>query len=286
MLKRLAIGLLLASASASLATAADLMVEPAPVEAPAPAISGDVSFWVGGIYLDDIGEDATYDGSNFGGAGRISVPVGSDLALQFDASAEKLNGVDDNPYSVWDIAGHLSWRQNGNLLGGFVSYGQDHDWWDESVATVGVEGIATMDNLQFYGQVGYTATVDGDDDIKAVYGRGEVRYFLTPNFQLTGSLGLLHQEYDGGADTIEGVNWGAALEYRFDDSPLSLFVSYVGNHEQETDEDEEWATHALMVGAKFSFGSESLQDAATNGATLRDYNPVTGYGFDRYNDFE
>lgn len=283
MLKRFAAGLLLATASATMSMAADLVVEAAPVEPPAPAVSGDVSIYLGSLYIDDIGDDSTYNGTTYGVAGRVNLPIAPEISIQADLSGEKLNG--DYAYSVYDLAGHVSWRKDGVLVGTFASVGVDEDWWDETVATGGVEGQVTMDNVQLYGQLGYTASVGGDDDISAWFVHGEARYFVTPNLQLTGSVGVLHQEYHDG-DPLEGVNWGASAEYRFDDSPISIFASYVGNYETEDQEDEKWATHALLVGAKFSFGSESLQDAAVNGATLRDYNPITGYGFDRYNNFE
>lgn len=286
MMKRILLGLLLAGSGSTLAMAADLMVEPAPVvEAAAPAISGDVEVFAGVIYLDDYYEDESFNGSTYGAAGRISIPVGSDFSIQLDASAEAPKGIDGDDYSVWNLAGHVSWRQDGNLLGVFASYGQDHDWWDADFATVGLEGIATLDNLQLYGQVGYSTSVTDGEDENSIYGRGEARYFLTPNFEITGSAGLFRTEYSGD-DVINGVTWGAALEYRFDDSPISLFTAYEGSYSDEPDEEESWAVHTLKVGARFSFGSDTLQDAATNGATLRDYNPFTGYAFDRYGDFE
>ena len=44
--------------------------------------------------------------------------------------------------------------------------------------------------------------------------------------------------------------------------------------------------HAAVVGIKFNFGSDSLAGAAKSGATLRDYNPLTGYEHLRYTDWE
>lgn len=287
MINKIAIAALLSCAVPGLAMAADLMVEPAGIveTGNASLFAGDVSGYVGYLRLEDYYDDAySFDGSNWGIAARGNIPLADSFAMQVDLSAESLQGYFD--YATLDAAMHLNWRQDGNLVGVFGSVGADQNIWDTTFGTIGVEGVVTLDNLQFYGQVGYSADLEDNTNVNAVYGRGEVRYFATPNLVATASLGAVREDYSDGDDVIEGVNWGASLEYRLDDSPLSIYAAYQGNYDKEADEDESWAVHALMVGAKFSFGTDSLQEAATKGATLRDHNPLSGYGMQRYNDYE
>lgn len=213
------------------------------------------------------------------------------MSAQFDLSGEALNGNDaESDYATMEAAAHVNWRTSDLLLGVFGSVGAMSDsdgvvFGDGTFATIGGEAMSTMDNIQLYGQLGYSKGFGDVDDVSALYARGEIRYFVSPNMVVSANVGVAQVSYSSD-DEIGALQWGAKAEYRFDDSPISIYASYQGNHQSEPDEDEEWTTHAAIVGIKFNFGSDSLQDAATSGATLRDYNPLTGYEHLRYTDWE
>jgi hypothetical protein len=272
------------------------MIDAGVVEAPAAAstLSGDFEGYIGGLSLTDANEIYSFTGYLLGGAARVNAWLSDEVSAQFDLSGEALNGGDpdgeSSDYATMEAAAHINWRTSDLLLGVFGSVGalSDSDdvvFGDGTFATIGGEAMSTMDNIQLYGQLGYSKGFGDVDDVSALYARGEVRYFVSPNMVVSGNVGVAQVSYSSD-DKIGVLQWGAKAEYRFDDSPISIYAAYQGNHQSEPDEDEEWTVHAAMVGIKFSFGSDSLQDAATSGATLRDYSPLTGYEHLRYTDWE
>lgn len=296
-MKRLTLAALTLAAMSSTAIAADLMIDAGVVEAPAAqaaALSGDFEGYVGGLSLTDADETYSFNGYLLGGAARVNAWLSDQVSAQFDLSGEMLNGGDpdgeSSDYSVLEAAAHVNWRTSDLLLGVFGSVGamSDSDYaalGDGSFATIGGEAMSTMDKIQLYGQVGYTKGFGDVDDVSALYARGEIRYFVNPNMMLSADIGAARVEY-GKSDQIDAVRWGAKAEYRFDDSPISIYAAYQGNYQTESDEDEEWTVHTALVGIKFNFGSDTLEDAAKSGATLHDYNPITGYEHLRYVEWE
>jgi hypothetical protein len=277
------------------AYAADLMPEmklQGVVQADAPAaMTGDGTFYVGGLSLTDYYDDAySFTGGIVGASGRVNIWFGPEMSGQLDVSGEHLtSGYDsDYDYSVYNAAAHLSWRPDTRLLGVFGSVGStDNDNMGGTFATVGVEGQVDLGQVQLYGQAGLTRSLDTEDpdyDVSAPFIRGEARYFVDPNLMLSANAGYTQITYDG-PDKLDGYSWGAAAEYKFDDSPMSVFASYQGSYEDEPDEPgESWAKHAVLVGVKISDGT--LEEAAKSGATLRDYNPITGYEHLRFTNWE
>lgn len=296
-MKRLSLAALTLAAMSSTAFAADLMIDSGVVEAPAAAastLSGDFEGYVGGLSLTDADETYSFTGYLLGGAARVNAWLSDEVSAQFDLSGETLNGGDpdgeSSDYSVLEAAAHINWRTSDLLLGVFGSVGamSDSDYaalGDGSFATIGGEAMSTMDQIQLYGQVGYTKGFGDVDDVSALYARGEIRYFVNPNMMLSANIGAARVDY-GKSDQIDAVRWGAKAEYRFDDSPISIYAAYQGNYQTESDEDEEWTVHTALVGIKFNFGSDTLEDAAKSGATLHDYNPITGYEHLRYVEWE
>lgn len=290
-MKTFTLAALTLAAMSSTAFAADLMIDSGVVEAPAApsTLSGDFEAYVGGLSLTD--DSSSFNGYLLGGAGRVNAWLSDEVSAQFDLSGEAVNGSDsESDYATMEAAAHVNWRTSDLLLGVFGSVGAMSDsddvvFGDGSFATIGGEAMSTMDNIQLYGQLGYTKGFGDVDDVSALYARGEIRYFVSPNMVVSANLGAAQVSYSSD-DEIGALQWGAKAEYRFDDSPISMYAAYQGNHQSEPDEDEEWTVHAAIVGIKFNFGSDSLQDAATTGATLRDYNPLTGYEHLRYTDWE
>ena len=259
-----------------------------------PAMSGDIVAYAGFTRLtDDYDSDYSFSPSVIGGAGRVNIWLAPQWSTQFDLNAERDSGrAVGSTYSDTSInlAGHASWRSNGFLLGAMASIGSDNDdSWNGRFATGALEGQATFGNFQLYAQGGFTdsLSIDNYSFVTARYIRGEARYFATPNLMLAANLGYVHETYDS-SGPLKATTWGADIEYKFDKSPVSIFASYQGSYTSEDPDEsgETWKTHTVLAGVKFSFGDQTLQSAAVSGATLRDYNPISGYSRLRYNNWE
>eukprot|EP01037_Dinobryon_pediforme_P022575 gene22575-23777_t len=264
-----------------------------------PAMSGDIVAYAGfSRLIDDSDSTESFSPSVIGGAGRVNIWLAPQWSTQLDLNAERTSGKADGS-NVSDtsvnLAGHASWRSNGFLLGALASIGSDNDDkssghnWNGRFATGALEGQATFGNFQLYAQGGFTdsLSIDTYSFVTARYIRGEARYFATPNLMLSANLGYVHETYDS-SGPLKATTWGADVEYKFDKSPVSIFASYQGSYTSEEPDEpgETWKTHTVLAGVKYSFGDQTLQSAATSGATLRDYNPITGYSHLRFNNWE
>ena len=289
MRRSILVGAALASLSAG-AYAADM---PGTVQVSQPqGVSGDAMLYVGGLSLTDTSVDEAEDLSSrlAGGAGRVNVWLTPEIAAQFDASGERLSDDLGDDYSVYDGAAHLNWRKDDFLLGVFGSIGSsDNQNMDGTFVTAGAEAQVDIGQVVLSVQGGETrsiATANPDYDVVAPYVRGEIRYFLTPNLVVSGNAGAMYETYDDPDEPLSATTWGAEVEYRFDNSPISIFAGYQGSYEAENTEARYWTKHAVVAGLKFNFGTDTLQAAAKSGPTLRDYNPITGVQSVRYNNWE
>jgi hypothetical protein len=265
------------------AQAADLGARYNPVTA-APAaqqISGDVTIYGGWMRSDYNGDD--FSSGIIGGAGRANVWLNPGMSVQFDLSAEGVN--EDSGYYVYGVvnaAAHVSWRNPGYLLGLYGSVGQNSDW-EETFATVGVEGQTYLGPITLYGQAGYTFGVSGDwnDDPHGGFVHLEGRYFFNPDLMLSANVGYGHGEYnDGTAYDFDLWRWGAKLEAKLPNSPFGGYLEYQGQRADYNSDDRE-TSHAFLVGLKLHFNNQSLQSASQAGATLQDNNFFTGANFFR-----
>jgi len=171
------------------------------------------------------------------------------MTLQLDVQADGTNYNNVNaPGRASEhsflIGGHWSWRDPRYLWGLFGAAGdatgQDIGCCNNTSSyrhgIIGGEAQAYLGNFTLYGQIGYDTTIgspvgNGIDNTDAVFGRGTVRYYLTPNTRLEGT-GL----YAGGRQSFTGVGapsrdfniWlaRAKLEHKFAGSPFSAFVAY------------------------------------------------------------
>lgn len=202
---------------------------------------------------------------------------------------------DDVPYQFdrqsLDGALHLFYRDEGSfLLGGFAQLGTTtlssnilSGIPDTGRGYVGVEGQVYIDNLTLYGQVGlaqYDFGSPGMDSISGAFGTIEARYFLTPNFKVAATAGLLNLDFSDtpGIDDMTTLKLGASAEYKLDDMPVSVFASidYSGLSFGGASMSDYHETR-VMVGLKFAMGEETLFDHDRSGVTLK---PVEfgGYG--------
>ena len=97
-----------------------------PITAPPASqqVSGDLALY-GGFFStnSDDSKSSTDSGSLIGGLARVNVWLAPGISSQFDLLGEHYNYSGGYGPTVVDIAGHLSWRDPGKLLGVFGSIG-------------------------------------------------------------------------------------------------------------------------------------------------------------------
>ncbi len=233
-----------------------------------------------------------WDSKNFGGAGRVAVPVDHFL-LQFDAwfntwfgsgTETAFFGSSDYDWSQnqGGVAAHLAWLLDGTMIGGLVSIGSDMSDYriDGQYANTALEGMVDFENVRLYGQVGYTAAVAGDatsENVHAVYAHGVIGYYIDPNLVLSANLGVNQYTEDGGEEVFNNLLWGARVEKRFEGTPISAYLAYSGWGWDGSDPDETWngTEHGIFAGVRVAFGDSSLQDL-DHTVGLTDMNPIYG----------
>jgi hypothetical protein len=189
-----------------------------------------------------------------------------------------------NTYS--GIAGHLTWRTEGQRLGVFASYGNEAD--TGTLGSVGLEAVYNLNNLRFYGQIGVSSGFSGsvaDNAARDWYARGITAYYFTPNFVLSGNLGYdaWSDKSDGGT-TINSPIWGARLEYKPDSMPVSGFLAYAGRSWSGSNQGPgRWsiAENAVLVGIRVLFDSNGRTTLRQieDSVGLSDMNPSYGDPF-------
>lgn len=217
-------------------------------------------------------------------------------------SASGFGGQIDNVYSrqrigsgatinTTDLAGHLYYR-NSNYLLGVMAQRRTFDFSlhtgdpsadlsaDASMDLVvsdrtflGLEGQAYFGDLTVAVQGGKQTL--GSPILKAQSGSNpdgsfanvQTRYFIKDNWRVDGSISYGNIDVMSGSLKSKGLALGT--EYRFSDSPISVFAKYdyLDNSAGSTD----LKNHRAMVGVKFNFGKETLKSRDRDGASL---NPV------------
>lgn len=209
---------------------------------------------------------------------------------------QQFNADDEYKYTEIDGAAHLFYRDPMKfLVGGFAQIGNHHESdsgkysADYGRTFIGAEGQAFLDKVTLYGQVGVVLADFSDNDsgptvnARGFFATGEFRYFLTPNFKIDvhGGLSKLTPEDVSGSDlSTVNYNFGGGVEYRFDDSPLSLFAKADAIWADGTF-DNTSTDFRILVGIKGSFGTDTLFDRDRNGASLKPVLPDLA-SFDPY----
>lgn len=268
-------------------------------------VSGEVETFSGFMLYGSESGDTEYseDDSQFvsGVLGRLSLPLGDNLSVQMDGELEYSTTAltderqDDLFQNSFLFGGHLSWRDPQTaLFGGFASFGSgEHD--DDSDGSprydfyaVGAEAQFYLDDLTFYVQGGYidgatnsTVGIIDDDGLRdAFFGRGIVRWFMTPDSRLQAEFAYV----DGDIETNENpvseqtiVEWGVRYDTVIPGLPIlgdsNVFVGYRGAHYEKDDPNNagdaaEFVDHTIMVGFTHRFGTQSIKETDRYGATL------------------
>lgn len=255
------------------------------------ALAGDASGFVslgGGLHVIDVAYDSggeTLNGFAVEGAASGVYTFTPVLGIQGDVvlASQRMNSLTDGDSSDTmsvDAAVHAFYREPERfLLGGFVQLGRDdtaysYDYeWTQSCTFVGGEAQLFLDNLTLYGQGGFqkVAIEDSSNHQTGWFGTVEARYFLTPDFRIEAHGGVSVLAYENDDDSTKTVwNFGVGAEYRLANSPISLFAKYdFLNGTAEYASDLSINEHRVMVGAKFSFGDDTLLDRDRTGPSLK-----------------
>lgn len=227
-----------------------------------------------------------WSGYGFGGAGRVAVPLNQAL-VQLDAwfNTWGRNVTDCDAFDCdedkWisgngGIGAHLgSALGDGTMVGGLVSLGFEDD--DTHYGTAALEATSEVGNVRLYGQIGYTGLVNGDGGdtgFHAIYAHGVVGYYIDPNLVVSANVGVSQNTWEGdwGTDSENRLTWGARVEKKFDDTPMSAYLAYQGKvwNGDYSEDPYTWtgSEHAVFAGLRVAFGD--------GGATLRDLDRSVG----------
>jgi hypothetical protein len=241
-----------------------------PPTATDPGTSGISGYLEGFLGYDSV--DAYDPGKLFGGAARVNIWTSANTSLQLDAWGDSHvipNTVTDSSFGA---AAHFAWRDpNSYALGGLVSYGHD-SFADSSWANIGIDAQKYFGNLTAYGQAGFTFGASGwaaDYNAHGFYAMGTLRYFVTPNFAVSGDFGA---DWFGSStgSWSNGLRWGAKAEVKPHSLPISAYVAYQGSVQTTLTE------HSVVGGIRLLFGQNTLQAMERNGAAFEDQNPAFG----------
>lgn len=180
----------------------------------------------------------------------------------------------DLDLGVQDTAEHLYYRSQGWLVGAFAQqrkYYANGDSTGVKARFLGLEGQVYLDNMTLYGQLGqgkwkYNYGTSSDPDVLATL---ELRYFVSENLRVDGSINYMKESFDGlGGYEWDQTTYGIGAEYRFSGSPLSVLAKY-----EYADEEASWNYSAdnqrLLIGVKLDFGKDSLRKSDREGASLK-----------------
>lgn len=284
--------LLLATASAAVllsgaAFAADLPA-PAPVAAPAEVVPSTMDGFVflgagaaqvQGFYNGETEGDPA-NGLTVTGGASVAYQSASMLGFQGDVVLSRLQQTQYNNTGVdlqGDVAGHVFYRQPGSfLIGAIGQFGADNEtnpFEDFSFqrAYGGAEAQVYAGNVTLYGQVA-AERVTGSDYVDTGYvATAEARYFLTPNFKIEGHVGIDHLDYGAPDEGESQYKAGLGAEYRLDAMPLSVFAQYDFTHYAEENSSFTENDNRILVGVKWNFGTDTLEDRDHTGASLKPF---------------
>lgn len=238
-------------AAAASAVAADLLVlEPVAMEAAAPGvISYRFGVSAGGIHNTNGGNgleapvgvdyaDTRYAIGLEGAVGYLLGDFGFQLGAQLNFYGEGHDGyLDDYSQYHGDVFGHVFYAPTESwLIGAFGGIGKHEDYGDSDEPMgywfVGAEALAQTDWGHVFGQVGYLDSYDEYDEgtQQAPFVRAGLTYFIDDNFAITaaGSLAGGRKSGSGGFPN-RTIGLEIEPEYKFADSPVSIFGRYEFN---------------------------------------------------------
>jgi len=251
-------------------------------------VSGQYESWSGYmLYGNESGGFDPDDGTDqfvSGLSGRVSLPLGTNLSIQMDGGLEYASLFEDKKDDLFNdsflLGTHLSWRDpNSYLIGAFGAFGGGNHDLDATPAdfyAIGGEFQIYANDLTFYAQGGILEGYNDNDYLRdAFFGRGVVRWFMSPNSRLQGEFSYVDGTTDNGGDTGDTsiLEWGVRYDTMIAGLPLigdtNIFVGYRGADFDKSGTDPGGFTdHTVMVGFTRHFGANSMKDFDRVGATL------------------
>ena len=213
----------------------------------------------------------------------------SQFGVQVDGVYSK-NNIDTFDSSTADLAGHIFYRTEKYLVGGFAQYRNPKlsvsnnassylsDVFAPDQVFWGAEAQGYFDKFTVYGQLAYQDFINQQKDFKnfQLFNHGFVAtvkgtYFIEDNWKVDVSYAYnkVKVNPDGipPVTSIDQNTFGLSTEYRFNNQPFSVYASY--EHSKldlslygNTDVDR------AMFGVKWSFGKETLISRDRSGASL------------------
>jgi hypothetical protein len=221
---------------------------------------------------------ATGDALGFGGGGKANMCAGS-MGLQLDAFGEVASGFagDMADYNAGQFGGfaHFYMRDpNSHALGVLIGVGQIHDTYHVVnpgvLGTIGVDGHWYMDNFTIAGQAAFfNAFGQAPTSVSPGSGflvTGELRYFPDPNIKLNLLLGYESDTDPSVNNTSHDVFLGAGAEYKFTNSPISVFANVVAHNNRWFGDQVNTVTGRLGLTAHF--GQPTLLAEDRSGASF------------------
>ena len=147
-----------------------------------------------------------------------------------------------------------------------------------------VEAAHSWDNWRLYGQAGMARGLSGwnaDHNVNDLYAVLSAEYFVNPNLMLSGLFGVSRYTSENTPDTYtdDQLHWGAEVDFKPDNSPVTFYGAYHGvstNEHYSTDAFNYTSTnHTFLVGVKLPFGADSVQ-TLQNTVGLKDFNNLFG----------
>jgi len=141
----------------------------------------------------------------------------------------------------------------------------DHSYTHTDETFVGVEGQMYLDRMTLQGQVGSEEFNTPANTYKGYFVTGRVNYFVHDNLRFDGGLAVVH---DGTAGYgYNQRNFELGVEYRFRDTPFSVFAEWTRIHEEDNygwDLDSDFT----LIGARVNIGQSTLLETNRSGAGL------------------
>lgn len=236
----------------------------ATLAAPATAqMSGHIGASYGNSEIELGGIDADADVIEVDGS--LFAPVGSGLVMQGDLSFSQLDDdVDEATLTAggvhlgfrnaqWALGGYIAGTKNDNSDGKGIFYGGEFLYYFPQFTVSLGGGLGQLEDT----------FVPVDLDTSGISAEG--RFFVTDNLRISGNIGRMSIEPDGGGGDIDFMGYGASIEFKPDRFPVSIFGAW-----EATDMDDiDLEVNTLSIGVRFDFGNSTLKSRDRNGATFR-----------------
>jgi hypothetical protein len=271
---RFAASVLVLMIAASGVQAADLVIEePVVVDTAASSLRGTVEVGALAQYVDQ--EEGPFTG--WAGGGYVSAALwgGEDSFVWGLDGYLDGNGFDpDNAAKfVGVLGGHAGLSFGTGTIGAFGSIGltSDQDGETRGGASAGIEGIVELDNLAFFGQLGWAhvnVEADGADPegFMGPFVHGGVVFSLSDDFAILADAGYGRTDHftDNEAEgtfATAGIKAAFALPTDFD---AFITAGYEWGFYDSIAEDQSATTHTFKVGLAIPFGDGNTAASALN----------------------